>query len=41
MLTNEELKEKAASLTKTAQHVNLGGDATFNELYMEEMFFPE
>lgn len=41
MLTKEELKEKAASLTKTATHVNLGGDATFNELYMEEMFFPE
>lgn len=41
MLTEENLKETAASLTKTAKHVNLGGDATFNKLYIEEMFFPE
>lgn len=40
MLTDESLKEKAASLTETAKHVSLGGDATFNKLYIEEMFFP-
>jgi len=41
MLTDERLKEKAASLTKTAKHVSLGGDATFHKLYIEEMYFPE
>lgn len=41
MLTDESLKKKAASLAKTAQHVNLGGNATFHKLYIEEMFFPE
>lgn len=40
MLTDETLKEKAASLTKVAKHISLGGDATFNKLYVEEMFFP-
>ena len=41
MLTKEKLKEKAAFLTKAAQHVSLGGDATFNKFYIEEMLFPE
>lgn len=41
MLTKEELKEKAASLTKVSQHVSLGGDATFNKFYIEEMGFPK
>ena len=41
MLTDESLKEKEASLTKVAKHVSLGGDATFNQLYIEEMYFPE
>lgn len=40
MLTEESLKEKAASLTKTAKHISLGGDATFNDFYIKEMFFP-
>jgi len=40
MLTEEHLKEKAASLTKLTKHVSLGGDATFNDLYIKEMFFP-
>ena len=41
MLAGKEIKEKAASLSKAAKHVNLGGDATFNNFYIEEMFFPE
>ena len=41
MLTEEHLKGKAASLSKLTKHVSLGGDATFNKLYIEEMFFPE
>lgn len=41
MLTDENAKKNVASLAKTAKHVSLGGDATFNRLYIEEMFFPE
>lgn len=41
MLTEEDAKKKAASIAKTAKHISLGGDATFNKLYIEEMFFPE
>ena len=41
MLTDESLKTKEASVSKTAKHVSLGGDATFNKSYIEEMFFPE
>ena len=41
MLTGESLKEKAASVAKIAKHINLGGDATFHKLYLEEMYFPE
>ncbi len=41
MLTEEDAKKKAASITQVAKHINLGGDATFNKNYIEEMFFPE
>ena len=41
MLTQENAKKNAASLAKTAKHVSLGGDATFNKFYIEEMCFPE
>jgi len=39
MLTEEDAKKKAASIAKAAKHISLGGDATFNKLYIEEMFF--
>lgn len=40
MLTEENAIKKAASIAKVAKHINLGGDATFNKLYVEEMVFP-
>ena len=41
MLTNKNAKKNAAFLAKTAKHINLGGNAAFNQYYIEEMFFPE
>jgi len=40
MLTQNDAKKKAASIAKAAKHVSLGGDATFNKCYIEEMYFP-
>lgn len=39
MLTDENAKKNAASVAKTAKHESLGGDATFNKFYIEEMYF--
>lgn len=41
MLTEETLKEKATSLTKTSKHIELGGNTIFNQNYVANMFFPE
>lgn len=41
MLLNRSEAEKARRIAGCAQHVNLGGNPSFNERYMEQMFFPE
>ena len=40
MLTDNDSKEKAHTIAKDAECINLGGNPEFNNSYIEEMFFP-
>lgn len=39
ILTKKETRTKLQEIASYAQHVNLGGNAVFNEFYMDEMMF--
>ena len=39
LLLHPEIREQARSLAQKAKHIELGGDPTFNELYIENMMF--
>lgn len=41
MLTDRELKEKAHTIARNAECINLGGNPVFNQYYIDEMYFPE
>lgn len=41
LLLNKDSITAAEAIAKNAAHLNLGGNSSFNEHYMEQMFFPE
>ena len=41
LLLSGKAREEIDSISALSQHVNLGGTKLFNELYVDEMFFPE
>ena len=41
LLTDMPLREKAHSIARNSEHINLGGNPDFNRHYLEELNFPE
>lgn len=41
LLMNQSFIDEADHIARQSIHINLGGNASFNEHYMEEMMFPE
>ena len=41
MLLNRQSLSRAQAIAQSASHLNLGGNPSFNEHYIDQMFFPE
>ena len=41
LLLNQGAIRDVREIARRARHVNLGGNPSFNEHYMDQMFFPE